>query len=230
MLDKSLRQQFVIQRRYIQRRNKILEEKGLPTLEVPKLKELKSNRQLQKELQKIEQWREEKRGTIKGAHEWIEEQERKKKEREEERRAQRERKRKERNERRREQRREQWIEDQPERKQWFINYMEEKHGLKIQNEKEFKQLTDYINKRKSMQSRKDKYEMERFVDEYNRLKEKGAFKGGGFKQLLKDFDAFKGDQKQLEKRMKKMKLRYDKGFIDQLYSEFLNKRLQEWQP
>lgn len=219
MFDKALQQQFVIERRYIQRRNRVLREKGLPTLEVPKLKEVKSNRQLQKQLQKMEQWRAEKRGTIKGAQEWIDEQERKKREREEERRKQ-----------RREQRREQWVEDQPERKQWFINYMEEKYGLKIQNEKEFKQWTDYINKRKSMQSRKDKYEMERFVDEYNRLKEKGVFKGGGFRQLLKDFDAFKGDQKQLEKRMKKMKLRYDKGFIDQMYSEFLDRHLEEWKP
>ena len=219
MLDKQLQHEYAVVRKYIQKQNKSLSKKGLKTLDMPKVRELKDTRQLKRELKKAEQWRTSGRSTIKGSQAYEEE---KRKQRQQKREESRKRK----NERRREQRREEWIEEQPERKQWFIRYMEDK-GLTIQNEREFKQWQQYVNKRKAMQSRKDKYEMEKFVDEYNRLKEKGITKARQFQQVMKDFEAFKGDQKQLDKRMKKMQFRYDKSFIDQLYSEFLERKLEE---
>ena len=208
MLDRELQHEYALTRKYIQKQNKSLSKKGLKTLDMPKVRELKDTRQLKRELKKAEKWRTSGRSTIKGSQAYEEEKKR-----------QRQETRKRKNEKRREQRREEWIEEQPERKQWFIGYMEDK-GLKIQNETEFKQWVSYVNKRKAMQSRKDKYEMEKFVDEYHRLEEKS---GGSksIRNILKDFESFLTDQDGLKRRMRKMKFRYDKSLIDQLYSNIL---------
>lgn len=227
MLNKAIKAEYIKQRKYIVSRNRILAEAGLPTLSVPKVRELANTRQLKKALKQIEDFRAEKRGTLKGAVQWVQEQEQKKQEKREQRQRQKEESRKRRNERRHEQRREEWKEELPERKQWFVDYMEEKYGLKIKNEREFKQFTDYVNKRRAMQNRKEKYEMEKFVDEYNQLKEKGFMKAKPFSVLMKDFNAFMGDQQKLAKRMNKMKLKYDKGFVDQLYSEYIDRLINQ---
>lgn len=219
MLDKALRAEYSKQRKHIQRQNKSLAKKGLPVLELPKVRELKDTKELKRKLKKADEWISSGRSTIKGAEKYLEETRKQRQQKREE-------TRRRKNEKRREQRREDWIEEQPERKQWFIRYMEDK-GLTIRNEKEFKQWQQYVNKRKAMQSRKDKYEMEKFVDEYNRLKEKGLLKARQFQEVMKDFDAFLHDQRELERRMKKMQLRYDKTFIDQMYEEYIERLLND---
>lgn len=206
----ELKAEFVAQRRYIQNQNRRLSEKGLPTLEVPKLKELNNETALKAQIRRIEQFREQGRATIKGARAYEE--------------ARKERKREQQRERRRKEREFRRILNKKEKN--MVDHLKKNYGIKIDNKDELNKWFDYLKKRQAMQSRKEYYRFDVYVDEFQEMKEKGMLQEPNFSEMMKDFNAFLSDENQLRERMTDMNMRYDKGFIDQLYSDYLERQIE----
>lgn len=223
-ISKELRAQFVQERAKMQRQNRRLAEKGLPTLQIPKFRELGKKSEINKWLNKIEQFREQGRAYVRTARQY-----------EEQKRLEEERKREERKAREREKKRERYQKRKREKEE-LDNYLEEnedaltmweylrdEYGLEIKSLSELKQWFSYLNKRNAMRSRKAFYEFDKYVDDFQTLKEKGFTRPAKFEELMKDFDAFVSDQGQLQQRMESMSLKYGSSFIDQIYSDYLGK-------
>ena len=222
--SKQARAEFVQERAKMQRQNRRLAERGLPTLPVPKLKELSSPREMRKWLNKIYEYRESGRAFVKTAREY----EKRKEEQEQK-------KRQERKERERAKRRERYQREK-QRREELDNYLEvnehalqmweylkDEYGLTIKSLSELKQWYAYLNKRNAMRSRKAFYEFDKYVDDFATLKEKGYTRPAKFDELMRDFDAFVSDQTRLRENMESMSLKYGASLIDQVYSDYLGK-------
>lgn len=206
-IPKPLLQEYRQERSRLQRQNRRLAEKGLPTLNVPKARDLKGESDLARNLRKMRKWQEEKRGSVRESRK-LEEQ---KKE------VRRERERQKRSERR------SWIESKPARVQKMIRHLK-KYGVNIKNDEELDKWYKYLSKRKAMAGKHAYYKFDKFVDAYEDLKEQGKFEGDNFELLMADFDIFLSDEEELKKRMENMNLSYDAGFIDQLYDEWIRRQ------
>ena len=221
--SKESRAEFVRERERMQRQNRRLAERGLPTLNIPKLRELTSAAEMRKFVKKIAEFRESGRAFVKTARAIEEARKQEEARKREERKArERERRREYYRKRKREQEELDNYLEENEHARFMADYFEEL-DYKIKSVAEMKQWFAYLNKRNAMRSRKAFYEFDRYVDQFQQLKEKGYTKPHKFEEMMKDFDAFVSDEKQMKERMQTMSLKYGASLIDQIYSDWIQK-------
>ena len=219
---KALRHEYAEARRYIQKQNRRLESAGLPTLPVKKIAEMSSESELRRELRKIEKFRGEGRATIRGSRAYEEQKRIERERRAEERRA----KRREYERRRRQEYRD-FYKSLDGRDRQMVDYLKRQYNWTIRSRDELEKWFEYLNKRNAMAGKKAKYKFDKFVDEFLELKKQGYTKEPAFSDLMNDFNMFLTDASKIEENMKNMKLSYNTGFIDQLYSEYIDKIMNE---
>lgn len=224
----QIRREYSALRRLVKSANIRLAKQNLPTVNIPLLRDLKNETDILRNTRRLE------RAIERGATS-VEQQSQKRAERLERRRElareRRETETAEQRERRRERQREydrRRREDNAFKKtlnKKDLDMVErlKRYGVKIKSKEELRKFYEYLDKRRALAGRKNYYVFDKYVDEFQTLKEKGYINEPNFSGLMTDFNAFMADNDQIEQRAKTMKLQYDQGFIDQLYDDFINR-------